>query len=53
MLKYMKRLIALILLVIPIAVFSQSNLIFNATDYAFAQVDPKGYYQWDSWKNVM
>lgn len=46
----MKRLLAVLLLVIPMTVFSQSNLKFNTTDYAFAQVDSKGYYQWDSWK---
>jgi hypothetical protein len=46
----MKRLLAVLLLVIPMTVFSQSNLKFNTTDYAFAQVDAKGYYHWDSWK---
>lgn len=50
MLKYMKRLIALILLVIPITVFSQSNLIFNTTSYAFATVNSQGTYKWDDWE---
>lgn len=49
----MKRFLAVLFLVIPIAVFSQNNLLFNSTSYAFARITSNGTYIWDDWENVL
>lgn len=45
----MKHFLIIVLLIIPISVFSQNNIVFNATSYAIAQVND-GYYIWSDWR---
>lgn len=46
----MKRLLAVLFLVIPLAAFSQSILKFNTTSYAFAHINFEGYYNWNKYE---
>lgn len=49
----MRRFLVVLLLVIPIAVFSQNNLLFNSTSYAFARITSNGTYIWDDWEECV
>lgn len=45
----MKHFLIIILFVIPLSIFSQNNIIFNATSYAVAEVTGE-YYVWSDWE---
>lgn len=45
----MKRYLIILLLLLPLSVFSQSKLIFTTTSYAFARIYD-GIYEWDDWE---
>ena len=45
----MKRYLIILLLLLPLSVFSQSKLIFTTTSYAFARIYD-GIYELDDWE---
>ena len=45
----MKRYLIILLLLLPLSVFSQSKLIFTTTSYAFARIYD-GIYKLDDWE---